>query len=383
MEFMYTRSLDPPTSSFFLFGVRGTGKSTWIKTHFPDAKWFNFLDESLFQHLLVSPETFRNHIRTLKPKDWVVVDEIQRLPNLLNEVHRGIEEFKLNFALTGSSARKLKHAGVNLLAGRARLRAMLPLLPRELGEDFEIEKILRWGSLPLIWNSDNPDETLKDYVQTYIKQEIQAEALVRNLAGFARSLPVAAVYNAQVINTSSLSRDAEVERKTAEGYIQILEDTLLVKKLLPYQAKITVREKKKPKLYWVDTGVVRAAKGVYGSISPEERGGLLETYIFAMIRHEIENNRSYEDVFYWSPTESKTEVDFLLRTEKGFTAIEVKSSKTTRADHLTGLRAIKALKGVKRRILVYLGEDVQKTEDGIEILPLKNFSDELANGGLK
>lgn len=261
MELVYTRILKRPKSSFFLFGVRGTGKSTWLKENFKAATTFNLLDEALYQRLLVRPQEFHEQLRTLKAGAWVIVDEVQRLPNLLNEIHRGIEEFKLNFALTGSSARKLNRAGVNLLAGRARLKSMLPLLATELKSDFDIEKILRWGSVPLIWNSSEKDETLQDYVQTYLKQEIQAEALVRNLAGFARSLPVTALYNGQTLNISNIARDAEVERKTAEGYIQILEDTLLVKRLYPLESKLRVREKKKPKLYWVDPGIVRAAKG--------------------------------------------------------------------------------------------------------------------------
>jgi predicted AAA+ superfamily ATPase len=297
----------------------------------------------------------------------------------LNEVHRGIEDFGLNFALTGSSARKLKRAGVNLLGGRAHFRSMLSLLPRELGKDFDIDQVLRWGSLPLIWTSENRDETLKDYVHFYLKEEIQAEALVRNLAGFARSIPVAALYNGQVLNISSLARDAEVERKTAEGYIQILEDTLLVKKLYPYQAKVTVREKKKPKLYWVDSGLVRAAKGVCGAVVPEELGSLFESYIFQMIRHEIENNKKFENVFYWSPSEIKTEVDFLIQDEKGFIAVEVKASKKVKSDQLKGLRAIQSFKGLRQKILLYLGEIRERTEDGIDILSIKEFEKQIAS----
>jgi uncharacterized protein len=306
------------------------------------------LDEGLYQEFLVSPERFRDQIRVLSPQSWVVVDEIQRLPNLLNEVHRGIEEFQLRFALTGSSARKLKRAGTNLLAGRAKLRSMLPLLPRELGDDFDIEKILRWGSIPLIWCSESRDEILKDYAQLYLKEEIQAEALVRNLAGFARSIPMAALFNGQVINISAIARDAELERKTVEGYIQVLEDTLLVRRLYPYQAKVAVREKKKPKLYWVDPGLVRAAKGVSGPVGPEERGSLFESDVYQMIRHEVENSRLYEGVYYWAAAKGPGEVDFLLQAQNSLAAIEVKSSKRFRPDQMKGLKAIASLKNLKR-----------------------------------
>lgn len=377
---MYKRLLDPPSSSFFLFGARGTGKSTWLRAHFPEAMWFDFLDEALFQQILVSPQVFSQRLRTLNPGDWVVLDEFQRLPNLLNEVHRGIEEFNLNFALTGSSARKLKRAGVNLLAGRARLRTMLPLLPRELGGDFDIERILRWGSIPLIWGAESQSETLRDYVNTYLKEEIQAEGLVRNLGGFARSLPVAALFNGQILNVSNIAREAEVERKTTEGYIQILQDTLMVKPLQAYQAKITVKERTKPKLYWVDPGVVRSAKGSVGPLSTEERGSLFESYVFQMLRHEIENQRTFEDVRYWASSESKTEVDFLLFGDRGIDALEVKSSPKIRPGDYKGLRAIKDLKGLNRRIIVYLGEHRRVTEDGIEILPLAEFDQDLEAG---
>ncbi len=380
MEVMYSRTILPPEGSFFLFGARGTGKSTWLKEHFSQAHWFNFLDEGLYQNLLVDPEAFRNRIRHLKPGSWVVVDEVQRLPNLLNEVHRGIEDGGLRFALTGSSARKLNRAGVNLLAGRAKLRSMLPLLPRELGSDFDLDSVLRWGSIPLVWDQENRDEALKDYVQLYIREEIQAEALVRNLAGFARSVPVAALYHGQVVNVSSLARDVEIERKTVEGYLQILEDTLLIKRLQPYQAKITVREKKKPKLYWVDPGIVRAAKGVYGTLAPEERGSLLEGFVFAMIRNEIENARRYDEVFYWAPSKGQTEVDFLLKSGRDLFAIEVKASKKIRPEHLRGLQSIAALKGVKKRVLVYSGDSKQMTAEGIEILPLRDFEEALVAG---
>ncbi len=374
VEYMYTRILEPPTSSFFLFGARGTGKSTWLREHFAESMWFNLLDEALYQRLLVAPGEFSNRLRTLKAGDWVVVDEVQRLPNLLNEVHRGIEEWGLRFALTGSSARKLKRAGVNLLAGRARRRAMLPLLPQELGSDFNAESVLRFGTVPLVWSAEERGETLRDYVQTYLKEEIQAEALVRNLAGFARTLPVMALFNAQVTNVAAIARDAEVERKTAEGYLQILEDTLLARRLYPYQAKIMVRERKKPKLYWVDPGIVRAAKGLVGSLALEERGPLFESYVFQIIRHAIENERRYNDVFYWASTEGKTEVDFLLQQDDAFVAVEAKATTRVRPEHLKGLAAIDTLANVIRKVVVYAGTDYQMTANGTEIVPVEQFA---------
>ncbi|MEO1084269.1 MAG: AAA family ATPase, partial [Acidobacteriota bacterium] len=185
----YPRLLDPPRSSFFLFGARGVGKSTWARKRFADAHSINLLDEALYQRLLGDPGLFADRLRTVSPDQWVVVDEVQRIPGLLNEVHRFIEERELRFALLGSSARKLKTAGTNLLAGRALWKTLGPLLPEELGDDFELERVLRLGSIPLVWSAEDSLETLQAYVQLYLREEIKAESLVRNLPGFVRFLP--------------------------------------------------------------------------------------------------------------------------------------------------------------------------------------------------
>jgi predicted AAA+ superfamily ATPase len=163
---------------------------------------------------LVDPSLFGAELETLHAGDWVVVDEVQRIPALLNEVHRLIESKRLRFALLGSSARKLKTAGTNLLAGRALMKTMYPLTPAELGSDFDLQRILHFGSVPLVWASDNPRETLESYVRLYLREEIRAEALVRNLPGFSRFLPIAALFHGQVINISSIARDAGVPRTT-------------------------------------------------------------------------------------------------------------------------------------------------------------------------
>jgi predicted AAA+ superfamily ATPase len=167
----------------------------------------------------------------VKPGQWIWVDEIQRLPNLLNEVHRFIEDRRQRFILTGSSARKLRRTGVNLLAGRALTQTMYPLLPAELGRDFDLDAVLRFGSLAIVWDADSKREVLEAYVQTYLKEEIQAEALARNVAGFSRFLPVAALFHGQALNASALARDAGVFRMTVSGYLDILEDTLLAFRL--------------------------------------------------------------------------------------------------------------------------------------------------------
>ena len=186
----YPRLLQAPQSSFFLFGARGSGKSTWAHRLFPDAHSFDLLDEELFHSLLLDSGQFAAELRTVAPGSWVIVDEIQRIPSLLNEVHRFLENAGLRFVLLGSSARKLKTAQTNLLAGRALHKTLYPFTPEELGGDFRLEDVLRYGSLPLVWGAQTKRETLQAYIQLYVREEIRAESLVRNLPGFTRFLPL-------------------------------------------------------------------------------------------------------------------------------------------------------------------------------------------------
>ena len=246
------RTLTAPRASFFLFGPRGTGKTTWVRHEYPDAHRIDLLDEALYQSYLADIGRFAGELQAAVPGSWVFVDEIQRLPALLNEVHRYIEGSGLRFILTGSSARKLKQAGVNLLGGRALHTRMYPFLPHELGADFDFDTVLRHGSLPVVWNAADRAAALRSYVQLYLKEEIKGEALVRNLAGFARFLPVAALFHGQTLNVASAARDAEVSRTTLAGYVEILEDTLVAFRLPAYDPKLRVRERKHPKLYWID-----------------------------------------------------------------------------------------------------------------------------------
>ena len=373
MTVMYARSLKIQRQSFFLLGPRGTGKSTWLKQNFKKAFFINLLDESLYQSYLRDISLFYNTLKLLKPHSWVVVDEIQRLPSLLNEVHRLIEEKKLKFALKGSSARKLRRKGVNLLAGRASWNFIYPFTPKELSKDFHLESVLRYGSIPLIGSQKNKGKALKTYVHLYIKEEIKAESLARNLAGFTRFLPTLALYHGQVINISSVSRDAGVSRTTVNGFVEVLEDTLLINKLSAYTPRLRVREYKHPKIYWIDPGVVRIAKGQTGPVTPEEKGSLFEGYIYMCLKMKMEYEDAYDEITYWSPYTSKNiEVDFLLKKGSELTAIEVKTSNKVRPEDLKGLKAIGELEKVKRKILVYQGRFHLK-KDGIEIMPFSLF----------
>jgi len=374
MTGLYPRLLAAPRQSFFLFGPRGTGKSTWVRQSFPAARRIDLLDEALYQSYLANVGLFAEELRSVPAGSTVCVDEVQRLPHLLNEVHRFIEERQLRFILCGSSARKLKREGTNLLAGRALRRVLHPFLPAELGTDFNLEMALTYGTLPVIWQSAERKEVLVAYVQLYLKEEIQAEALVRNLPGFARFLPIAALFHGQTLNAAGLARDAQTSRTTINGYLDIVEDTLLAFRLPAFEARLRVREKKHPKLYWVDAGVVRALKGRVGALSIEERGPLFEGWVANLLRAYRDYRGLFEDWFYWAPAEAaRTEVDFVLRRGRAHLALEAKSATSIGPEELRGLRAINGLPGLCRRILVHPSGRVRVTADGVEVWPVSRF----------
>ncbi len=379
----YSRLLTAPNSSFFLFGVRGSGKSTWVKNLGRSLYEINFLQEDLYQRFMATPALFRDTVSRVAQTHkqdgldtWVFIDEIQRIPSLLNEVHDAIEKYHLKFILTGSSARKLKRGGANLLAGRALVKHLYPFVPTELGNDFSLEEVLRFGSLPLIQSSapEERKERLRAYVQTYLKEEIQAEALVRNLSGFMRFIPIAALFHGQVINISNIARDCGVERTTVSGYLEILHDTLLTFQLSAYEAKLRVRERKHPKLFWVDPGIVRAARGDFGPVTVDEQGALFEGWVAQTLRSHHAYFDDWDEMHYWASTEAKgVEIDFLLRQGRHYLAIEAKSGTRIRPEWFKGLQAVTALQGLKRRILVYQGPDSLQTEEGVEVLSVSDF----------
>jgi len=379
----YRRLTAAPKGSFFLFGLRGVGKSTWTREAFPDAAFIDLLDESRYHALLADPGLLALELRDLPRQKVVVLDEVQRVPALLNEVHRSIEGARRRFVMLGSSARRLKTRDTNLLAGRATVRTMYPLVPSELGKDFQLERVLRFGSIPLVWQADDPKSTLEAYTQLYIREEVRAEALVRNLPAFLRFLPVAALFHGQAINIAGLARDAATARTTIEGYLGILQDTLLVTLLPAFEARLRVRERQHPKLYWVDPGVVRAAKRQLGPVGAEERGSLLEGWLLTVLRAHNEGSELFEEISYWAPAQARqTEVDFLLRRGRDHLALEIKAQTRFSTPQLSGLRGIADLARLVRRLLVYLGDRRLKTEDGIEVWPLEVLLAALANDTL-
>ncbi|MFM8708112.1 MAG: ATP-binding protein, partial [Planctomycetia bacterium] len=268
-------------------------------------------------------------------------------------------------------------AGTNLLAGRALHRQMFPLLPQELGRDFDLAEVLRYGSLPVIWAASERREALESYVQMYLKEEIQAESLVRNLPGFARFLPVAAVFHGQVLSVAGLARDAGVARTTVDGYLGILADTYLAWLLPAFEARLRVKERRHPKLYWTDSGIVRGVRREFHPPTAAERGVLFEGWIGQLLRAYGEpasgTGHPFDGLWYWAPAEGRIEVDFLIKAGKHYVAVEAKAKPSLASKDFSGLRAISGLPGLKRRIVVSLADRPQRTEDGIDVLPLRDF----------
>ncbi|MGK5088623.1 AAA family ATPase [Bdellovibrionota bacterium FG-2] len=370
---MYSRLFKPPLNkSFFLFGPRGTGKTTWIKQNLPESALLNLLDDELYRRLLARPESLLDWVPKSQRSRPIVIDEVQKIPALLNEVHRLIEDEKLVFVLTGSSARKLKRGAANLLAGRAYRYEMYPLTSVEAQKDFDLKHALQHGMLPAINTEPNPKAFLSAYVSTYLKEEIQQEGLTRNLAAFARFLEVASFSQAQPLVVSNVAQDCQIERKVVEDYFSILED-LMIAARLPVFSKRAKRELySKSKFYFFDAGVFQSIRPKGALDSTEElQGASLETLVFQELRALNSYLEWGYDLFYWR-AKSKHEVDLILYGEKGLHAIEVKSSSRVRKEDLAGLELFASDYPVASQTLVYLGPK-QYVESDIRVIPAADF----------
>lgn len=383
MTTMYSRSLRAPTHSFFLFGPRATGKTTWLRAALPDALWFNLLLQETYLALLSEPRVFRDAVLGRAARaSWVVVDEVQRVPHLLNEVHHLLslpKDRPLRFALSGSSARKLRRLDVNLLAGRVIQREMSPLTWAELGADFDLQRVLRCGTLPEVYSSPHVAvEMLRAYVGTYLQQELQQEALVKDLGSFHRFLKIAALMHGQVINNSAVARDAAVARTTVERFFDILVDTLIGYRLEAWQPRIKVRERAKPKFYLFDPGVQRALLD-RADVPPAaaELGPLLEGYVL----HELRAARACQAVggqlFYWSSGASRKEVDFVFEKGNRRIGIEVKSSSSWRREYAATLQELIDGGVLSTGVVVYRGE-LRQRHGKVVALPLDDFLRQVA-----
>jgi len=358
--------------SHFLFGPRQTGKTFLIRQTLKAARVYDLLDSSVYLTLSRNPGRIAEE---LDPHDrLVVIDEIQRIPELLNEVHRLIEERGVRFLLTGSSARKLRRGGVNLLGGRARTRYLHPLTSRELGGHFDLKRVVRNGLLPAIYFSDDPHEDLKAYAGTYLQQEIVAEGAVRNIPAFSRFLRIAALCNSSIVNFTNVANDAQVARTTVYEYFEILKDTLIIRELAAWRKS----KKRKPlassKYYFFDAGVTAALQEREFRLGTPEFGEAFETYIM----HELTCYRDYvsgEPLSYWRST-SGFEVDFIIGDH---TAVEVKAKATIASSDLKSLNALAEENKLKRYLCVSL-ETRRRRVGEVTILPYLEFLDSLWGG---
>ena len=368
---MYPRSLAIPSNgrqSFFLFGPRGTGKTTWLKQRFPDAIYLDLLDHALYLELLARPQRLRDLIPP-GYDGWVVVDEVQRTPMVLNEVHRLIEADGLRFILTGSSARSLRRRGVNLLGGRARTYRLYPLTAVEAGADFVLERALIHGQLPSVYTQPDPDAYLASYVENYLRQEVLEEGRTRNLATFSRFLESASFSQATPLNVAEVARDVGVDRKTASAYFDLLEDLLIATRVPVFTKRAKRRMTTHTKFFLFDVGVYRAIRPTGPLDSPEQIDGpALETLVYQELRAAIAYRSLKLDLFFWR-TASGTEVDFVAYGGDGLFAIEVKRTRTIRRADLHGLKQFRSDYPMARCVLLFGGAR-REHRDGIDLLPL-------------
>jgi predicted AAA+ superfamily ATPase len=365
----------------FLFGPRGTGKSTWIRQQFATAVLYDLLDTAEVLRLSREPYLLYREVQDLAPGTWVVLDEVQKVPELLNEVHRLIETKGLRFVLSGSSARKLRRGGTNLLAGRAVVETMFPLVSAETGFGLVPPEVLVRGALPMAVTGADPQSYLTSYAQTYLQEEVRAEALTRSIGQFGRFLEVAARQNAQVTNVSAIARDAAVSRQTVQNYFEILVDTLLGQWLQPWKLKRATRQVAHPKFYLFDCGVARALSGrLPYAPSLEEQGPLLETFLLHEMSAYLAYTKRRYPLHFWRSRDG-VEVDFLCETAVGFTAIEAKIAPRWDQRFCRGLNRIREELG-RDRVAgygVYLGER-EASWDGTRVLPVADFLRRLWEG---
>lgn len=368
---MYSRLIKPPAQkSFFLFGPRGTGKTTWIRQTFPNALYFDLLDPEIYNDFLARPEHLE--IYTEKEKfDWIILDEIQRVPELLNEVHRLIEGRRYKFILTGSSARKLRRGGQNLLAGRALTYYMYPLTAVELGKDFDLERGLKSGAMPSIFSEQDEKKYLESYVKTYLYEEIVQEGMTRNIGAFARFLETASFSQGSILNVSEVAREAMVERKVVENYFTILEDLLVAARIPVFTKKAKRKMVTHTKFYFFDTGIYRTIRPMGPLDNPENVSGAALETLFLQNLQAINDYYNFSYKIYFYRTVLGVEVDFVLYGEKGIIVFEIKrSDKISRSD-FRGLRAFLSDYPATKGYLVYGGK--RRMRDGnIEIIPMED-----------
>jgi len=372
---------DRPAHSFFLWGPRQTGKSTLLRARYPDALWFDLLDTDVLLRLAQRPALLREEIAAFPRAKLVVIDEVQKVPGLLDEVHGLIESQRRVFALCGSSARRVRRSHANLLGGRAVRYELFGLVSAELGRRFDLVRLLNHGTLPRHYLDEAPAPLLRAYVNDYLKEEILAEGLTRNLPVFSAFLAAAALSDTATLNYATIARDCGVSAHTVRAYFEILVDTLLARLVPAYTRRPKRRVIQAPRLYFADVAVVNTLAR-RGRLEPgsELFGKAFENWVC----HELSAYAAYRkegaELSYWRLT-TGVEVDFVVGEMEW--AIEAKATRAVQRDHLVGLRQL-ALDHpkVKRRFVVSLDPRPRVTDDGIEILPYRVFAQRLWQGDL-
>lgn len=372
MEFI-ERNLDAPRSHYFLLGPRGTGKTLWTQHQLPNALRIDLLNPSTHRELAARPERLAEIVRGNPDRPQIVVDEVQKLPELLEVVHSLIEEKTgQQFVLTGSSARKLRRAGVNLLGGRAFQVNFHPYMASELGKRFELQRALSQGLLPVVWGADDPLATLNAYNGLYLREEVQMEGLVRDVGSFARFLEAMSFSHGATLNLSNIARECQVKRKTCEGYLDILEDLLLGFRLEVFTKRAKRELAAHPKFYFFDAGVFQANRP-RGPLDEAEKidGATLEGLVAQHLRAWCDYSVGNHKLFYWQ-TRSKVEVDFVVYGDSGLYAFEVKNTTVVRPDDLRALKIFQVDYPQSQLTLIYRGDE-QFDRDGIKCIPCESF----------
>ncbi|MGH7481456.1 MAG: ATP-binding protein [Longimicrobiales bacterium] len=373
------RFCDLPRQSFFLFGPRGTGKTTLLRQRLPEALFVNLLQPDVYRDLSARPERLSELVRGESGRRDVVIDEVQRVPELLHVVHDLLEsEAARRFVLTGSSARKLRRGGVDLLAGRAVVRTLHPFLAAEL-PSFDLQRNLDIGLLPLVVDAEDPTDALKAYATLYLEQEVQAEGLVRNIGSFARFLEAVSYSHAGVLNVSNVARESAVHRKTVEGFLEVLEDLLLGFRIPVFSRRASRKTAAHPKFFIFDSGVYRSLRPSGPLDRPEEiEGAALEGLVAQHLRGWIAYGGSDFELSYWR-TRTGVEVDFVVYGQDGFWAIEVKRTANVRAADVRALRTFREDYPDAEVILLHLGRQRLEVR-GVRCIPVTEFLLQLKPG---
>lgn len=376
---MIPRFLPTPGSSFFLFGPRGTGKTTWLRRKFPSAVFLNLLKPQVFRELSARPERLKERVGGAPEGVPVVLDEVQRVPELLNVVHDLLESpARRQFILTGSSARKLRRGGVDLLGGRALVKSCHPFMAAELPQ-FDLGAALEYGLLPLVFSAQDPMETLRAYASLYLEEEVKFEGWVRNVGDFARFLEVMSFSHGQILTLSNVARECQVRRKTVEGFVGVLEDLLLGFRVEVFSRRAQRATTAHPKFYYFDAGVFRSLRPMGPLDRPEEvQGGTLEGLVAQHLRAWMAYTGMGFELSFWR-TRGGSEVDFVVYGPEGFWALEVKNSRSVRPEDLRGLRSFQEDYPEAQVALLYRGEERLVT-GGILCLPVHDFLRNLLPG---